>query len=80
MTNELQLNGLIWVSAHVQKCTASWIRQQVRHVLIFSKCCGIYLYGNKQVVGKLIFALIYSLYVDNTGIFTTESFVVLVQK
>ena len=48
--------------------------------LFISKCYGIFLFENKQVVGKLIFALIYALYVDNTWQFSTESFVVLVQK
>ena len=31
-------------------------------------------------MGKFIFLLIYGLYVDNTGLFTTGSFIVLVHK
>ena len=61
--------GLIWVSVHMQRYTASWIKNQVRCVFIIFSILWDILCGNQQVMGKFTFAFIYALHVDSTGLF-----------
>ena len=72
--------GLIQVSAHVQKYTASWIMNQVRHVFIIFSMLWDILCRKQQVMGNLhLHSFMHFMWIIQDYLFT-DSFIVLVQK
>ena len=68
---------LVWVSAHVQKLTVSWIIDQVRCVCNFLNIMGVSVH--KSMTCGDIYNWIYGLHGNNTGLVNLSSlYIVLV--